>query len=118
MKHITNFETIDGIMIEKEFAENTFFMDNIFKNRFINSYYNAFYLFIVTELQKNYPELQASYNRAINLLDQEDQIIIDTIIFLYKEKEDFSLETNNISEFHIDELEKGYSFIINQIKQY
>ena len=112
------FMEIDKVLIEQEFAQNSFFIDNIFKNRFRNPYYKAFHLFITEVFPENYAQYITSYNRAIYLLDEEDQIITDTLIYLYKEKGLINLNDNDTSDYHLEELEKGYQFIVNQIKEY
>lgn len=118
METIPTFMEIDKVLIEQEFAENSFFIDNIFKNRFKNTYYKSFHLFIIDVFPENYEEYITSYNRAINLLDEEDQIITDTLIYLYREKGLINLNDNNTSDYHLEELEKGYEFIVNRIKEY
>ena len=83
---IDNVVNIDGIYLEKELADNNFFVKNAIENRFLNPAYISFHLFIQNDFIIQYQELQGHYNKAINILDDEDQIITNTLVILYKEK--------------------------------
>lgn len=110
---------IDGIFVEKEIANNDFFVQNVIKNRFLNPAYKTFHLFIQKVFKNQYPELHPEYNKAINILDDEDQIITNTLVNLYKDKIDL-IGNSNIepSDFNLQQLERGFEIIVEQIKEY
>lgn len=113
-----SFIEINDVLIPNHLAENTFFVENFIKNRFLNPYYKAFHLFITVEIPKDYPNLHPQYNKAILLLDEEDQIITDVLIDLYEQK--IFEESNNasISQTHIEQLEYGYNLILTKLSDY